>query len=159
VMGAPSTNRHMLAWLERGMPMRSNREPRDGKNDINTFTIADPPAAKPRHEADQIQEEENFQDEYVDLTKWAIVTRRWERSHSDPSMERAVTGFSGHSRCVEAVINHLTSDATAAEVLERFGGTFPKAFQIFFRVDMTKHWGDLIKNVATPEITIPITPA
>jgi hypothetical protein len=110
--------------------------------------------AKDRVLRDEIQEEEEFNANYKELTKWAIVTRRYYHS-------RTVTLFSGHSKSVEAVIGYLTSESDVGELInnKEFNGKLPEEFQLLFQIKMVKDWGELYPRKPTLEESISLDSA
>jgi hypothetical protein len=99
----------------------------------NRFTISRKPYTDESKDADA--------DEWVPITKWAIVTRRIDESG------RVLTVLSGHSRSVQGVAEILTSETNLKQIVSRFKGSVPPEFQVLCCINMEKQFGQLrIKN-------------
>lgn len=151
VLGTPTTSLDLISSLERDWSMRTGRE-----NDHSIFSVFDPKTGVDTSHEDEIQEERDFTKKRQQLTKWAIVTRRIEpiASHEGTPPGRVVTLLAGHSRSVQGVTDFLTSEETIKPLSAKFSRRLPKMFQICFRVEMHKFYGELEKATASVEAAL-----
>lgn len=140
VLETPTTNLELIRSVERGCPFRIGRK--DGKN---TFELADskPGRMRPPY-IDESQEDEKFDVDATELRKWALMTRRIDRTG------RTVTLLSGHSRSVQGVAEVLTTEGKIASLMDLFKGKVPDEFQVFFEVQLETNYGELTALDTTP---------
>jgi hypothetical protein len=140
ILATPTTSLRLINSVEREWPMYTTNK------DSRTKVLRNAIMVDQQFHVDQTQEDDDSVKNYVDLVKWACLTRRIEESG------RIISVLSGHSRSVQGVAEFLTSEEhlqVLEQKLQRSG--FPAQFQALFAVNMTKREGELDVRETTVE--------